>query len=47
VSFILDLRIMAETGALMIKSVLYKNKPVPVDKSVFGRGTLTAAKKIA
>jgi putative colanic acid biosynthesis UDP-glucose lipid carrier transferase len=47
VSFILDLRIMAETGTLMIKSVLYKNKPVPVGKNVFGRGTMTAAKKIA
>jgi putative colanic acid biosynthesis UDP-glucose lipid carrier transferase len=47
VSFILDLRIMAETGALMVKSVLYKNKPVPVGKSVFERGTMTAAKKIA
>ena len=48
VSFILDLRIMAETGVLMIKSVLNKNKPVPVGKTgMYGRGALSAAKKIA
>jgi len=47
VSFILDLRIMAETGVLMVRSLLYRNKPVPVGKSVYERGTLAAAKKIA
>ena len=48
VSFILDIRIMAETAALMIKSVLYKGKPVPVGKTgMYERGAITAAKKIA
>jgi putative colanic acid biosynthesis UDP-glucose lipid carrier transferase len=47
VSFILDIKIMFETGALMVKSVLYRNKPVPAGRNVYGQGTLAAAKKIA
>lgn len=48
ISFIMDIRIMVETAALMIKSVLYKNKPMPVGETgLFKSNTITAAKKIA
>jgi hypothetical protein len=33
VSFILDLKIMMETGLLMIKSLFYEDQPVPRDRS--------------
>lgn len=48
ISFRLDIRIMIETTALMIKSVLYKNKPVPVGETgLYNRNTIAANKKIA
>jgi putative colanic acid biosynthesis UDP-glucose lipid carrier transferase len=47
-SFHLDIRIMLETAALMVKSVLFKDKPMPAGETgLFKSNTITAAKKIA
>jgi putative colanic acid biosynthesis UDP-glucose lipid carrier transferase len=46
VNFILDIKIMAETGWLMLTSLLHKEKPIPADNSVADHPSLTA-KKIA
>jgi len=46
INIILDIRIMAETSWLMIKSLLHKDKPMPVEKSVYDHPGATA-KKIA
>ena len=46
VSFWLDLRIMGETGWLMLKSLLYKDKPIPAEQAVIDRAGVTV-KKIA
>jgi putative colanic acid biosysnthesis UDP-glucose lipid carrier transferase len=46
VSFGLDVKIMIETGWLMIKSLLHKDKPIPVETSVFDHSGM-AVKKIA
>jgi len=48
-SFGLDLKIMGETGWLMLKSLLYKDEPIPAEKQAFdhaGVGEMTI-KKIA
>jgi putative colanic acid biosynthesis UDP-glucose lipid carrier transferase len=49
VNFLLDLRIMLNTGWLMIKSLFYRDQPVPVDHSVFSQEQerLITVKKIA
>jgi putative colanic acid biosynthesis UDP-glucose lipid carrier transferase len=47
VSFLVDLDIMAETGWLMVKSLLHKDKPIPVETSVFNHADLESTKKIA
>jgi len=48
VSFLLDLRIMAETGLLMFTSLFNKNKPIPMDDSVYKKvSTPARIKKIA
>jgi len=49
VSVALDIRIMAETCWLMLTSLLNKDKPIPVDNSVFDHSAaaLAANKKIA
>jgi len=46
VNFILDIKIMVETGWLMLTSLLHKDKPIPADNSVSEHPSL-AAKKIA
>jgi putative colanic acid biosysnthesis UDP-glucose lipid carrier transferase len=48
VNFLLDLKIMFETGMLILKSLFYRDQPVPVDRPGFTREkTLVAVKKIA
>ncbi|HXB90691.1 MAG TPA: sugar transferase [Puia sp.] len=49
VSYLLDLRIMMETGWLIIKSLINRNRPVPADNlAIDGRNIATASnKKIA
>ena len=48
VDFQLDFKIMLETGWLMVKSLLYRDQPVPVDHKVFPQEErLVTAKKIA
>lgn len=46
-SFRLDLKIIAETGLLMVRSFLNKNKPMPLDSPVYEHSNLTAVKKTA
>jgi putative colanic acid biosynthesis UDP-glucose lipid carrier transferase len=47
-NFLLDLRIIAETGILMLVSLLKKDKPIPLDDSIFDRAPVPARiKKIA
>jgi len=44
----LDLKIMAETGLLMLRSLINKSKPVPIDRPVYEHGSsLRVTKKIA
>jgi putative colanic acid biosynthesis UDP-glucose lipid carrier transferase len=45
VSFLLDLRIMAETGLLMLTSLFNKDKPIPADTAHYEK--ISSAKKIA
>ena len=47
--FLLDLRIMAETGLLIVKSLVDRNRPVPVDNLTIDGSALSSAtnKKIA
>jgi putative colanic acid biosysnthesis UDP-glucose lipid carrier transferase len=48
VSFGLDLRIMLETGKLMVRSMFNRNQPMPEDSKIFPRAeTLVTVKKIA
>ena len=48
VNFQLDLKIMIETGWLMIKSLFYRDEPVPMDRAVFPQEErLVTVKKIA
>jgi putative colanic acid biosynthesis UDP-glucose lipid carrier transferase len=47
ISFWLDLKIMIKTIVLIFASLLSKNKPIPVDSSVFRQQENSAAKKIA
>ena len=48
VNFLLDWKIMFDTGLLMIKSLFYRDRPVPQGQSAYpGDGTLVAVKKIA
>ncbi|MBS1663182.1 MAG: sugar transferase [Bacteroidetes bacterium] len=48
VGFLLDIRIMMETGLLMLTSLFNKDKPIPMDGSVIDQASQpTAKKKIA
>jgi len=47
ISFLLDMKIMSETGLLMIKSIFQKEKPLSVGEPVLGHTGITGAKKIA
>jgi putative colanic acid biosysnthesis UDP-glucose lipid carrier transferase len=48
VNFQLDLKIMLETGWLMVKSLFYRDRPVPMDHTAYPREErLVTAKKIA
>ena len=47
VSLALDIKIMAETGWLMLTSLLHKDKPIPAGNSVYDQATITSSKKIA
>jgi len=47
VSLVLDIKIMAETGWLMLTSLLHKDKPIPAGNSVYDQATITTSKKIA
>jgi putative colanic acid biosynthesis UDP-glucose lipid carrier transferase len=48
VSFFLDLRIMAETGLLMLTSLFNKDKPIPMDSPLYDQASSPATvKKIA
>jgi putative colanic acid biosynthesis UDP-glucose lipid carrier transferase len=48
INFRLDLKIMVETGLLMIKSLFYRDRPVPQDNKVFQqKESLVTVKKIA
>jgi putative colanic acid biosynthesis UDP-glucose lipid carrier transferase len=49
IGFLLDLRIMADTGLLIVKSLVDRNRPVPADNLTIDGSTLSAAanKKIA
>ena len=48
INFRLDLKIMVETGLLMIKSHFYRDRPVPQDNKVFQQTeSLVTVKKIA
>ena len=47
ISFSLDLKIMSETGLLMLKSVFQKEKPLSMDNDVFGHADISGVKKIA
>jgi putative colanic acid biosynthesis UDP-glucose lipid carrier transferase len=48
VNFTLDLKIMLETGLLMVKSLFYRDQPIPLDSPVYKQEEpLVGAKKIA
>jgi putative colanic acid biosysnthesis UDP-glucose lipid carrier transferase len=49
VSFTLDIRIMIQTGLLIVRSVFYRDQPVPLDNNrpVYNSEPLVSAKKIA
>lgn len=48
VDFLLDLKIMLQTGLLMLKSLFYRDQPVPVDQPAFPKEeSLVSVKKIA
>jgi putative colanic acid biosynthesis UDP-glucose lipid carrier transferase len=48
VDFHLDLKIMLETGWLMVKSLFYRDRPVPMDHAVFPQEErMVTVKKIA
>ena len=49
INFFLDLKIMTETGWLIITSLLWKDRPIPVDNSSTfnGQESLSSEKKIA
>lgn len=47
VDFKLDVKIMLETGLLMIKSLFYRNRSVPQDNKVYQQESLVTVKKIA
>jgi len=48
VDFLLDMKIMFQTGLLMLKSLFYRDQPVPVDQSAFSKEeSLVSVKKIA
>jgi len=48
VSFFLDLRIMMETGLLMLTSLFNKDKPIPMDNSIYEKAPAASkVKKIA
>ncbi len=48
VSFVLDLRIMVETGFLMLTSLFNKDKPIPMDNPIYDQTSSSATvKKIA
>lgn len=47
ISFFLDIRIMAETCWLILKSLLHRDKPVPIEQSIYDHNTGMAVKKIA
>ncbi len=48
VSFVLDLKIMLNTGWLILKSFVFRNQPVPTDEVAFPRKEqLVSVKKIA
>lgn len=48
VGFRLDARIMFETGWLMVKSLFFRDQPVPMDQTAFPKeGSLVTVKKIA
>jgi putative colanic acid biosynthesis UDP-glucose lipid carrier transferase len=43
----LDLKIIAQTGMMMLRAVVYKGKPVPVDSPMIRRADGSSAKQIA
>ncbi|HTI07086.1 MAG TPA: sugar transferase [Puia sp.] len=47
INFFLDMKIMSETGILMLKSVFQKEKPLALDNSLYEHGAIGSAKKIA
>ena len=48
VNFLLDWKIMFDTGLLMVKSLFHRNRPVPLGQSAYsGEEALVAVKKIA
>jgi putative colanic acid biosynthesis UDP-glucose lipid carrier transferase len=47
INFFLDMKIMSETGLLMLKSVFQKEKPLSTDNSIYEHGAIGPAKKIA
>jgi putative colanic acid biosysnthesis UDP-glucose lipid carrier transferase len=48
INFLLDLKVMFETGILIIKSLFYRDQPVPFDQPGFSQEeALVAVKKIA
>jgi putative colanic acid biosysnthesis UDP-glucose lipid carrier transferase len=47
ISFFLDMKIMSETGLLMLRSVFQKEKPLAADSAVYEHGAIGKAKKIA
>jgi putative colanic acid biosynthesis UDP-glucose lipid carrier transferase len=47
VNFHLDLKIMLETGLLMIRSLFSRNRSVPLDDNVYQQQPLATVKKIA
>jgi putative colanic acid biosynthesis UDP-glucose lipid carrier transferase len=47
VNFILDCKIMVDTCTLIVRSLFHKDKPVPLDSSMFHHESKSAAKKIA
>lgn len=47
VSFMLDLRIMVETGLLMLTSLFNRDKPIPIEAAQLDQKPVSNAKKIA
>jgi putative colanic acid biosynthesis UDP-glucose lipid carrier transferase len=47
ISFGLDLKIMMETGWLMLTSLLHKDKPIPAGNPVYDHAAMATSKKIA